>query len=185
MTDGEKAGEARKSMVDSVKGKAKEIAGAVTGNDSLTAEGQLQQAEAKERRDAAKSEAEADAEAAEAISLADDAKREASKGRLGAGADAAAVIQRVRGEQTVAKSAADEAGNREAVQEQAKAETDAQRDIVRAKVDERAEVEAAAQEYSDAVDEHRHSVSDAVRTQAQANQARRLAETIEHTDDRS
>ncbi|MGZ8813442.1 MAG: CsbD family protein, partial [Mycobacterium sp.] len=98
---------------------------------------------------------------------------------------AAAAIARVRGEEAAAKSAADEAGNREAVQEQAKADMDAQSEVARAKVDERAEVEAAAEEYSDAVDEHRHSVSDAVRTQAQANQARRLAETIEHTDDRS
>lgn len=185
MTDGEKAGEARKAMMDSVKGKVKEVAGAVTGNDSLTAEGQLEQTEAKERKDAAKAESQADAEAAEAMALADDAKREGSEGRLEAGVDAAAIIQRVRGEQAVAKSAADEAGSREAVQEQAKAEADAQRDIVRAKADERAEVQAAAQEYSDAVDEHRHSVNDAVRTQAQANQARRLAETIEHTDDRS
>ena len=36
-------------MVDSVKGKAKEVVGAVTGNDSLTAEGQLDQVNAKER----------------------------------------------------------------------------------------------------------------------------------------
>ena len=34
--------EARKGLIDSVKGKAKEIAGAMTGNDSLTAEGQLE-----------------------------------------------------------------------------------------------------------------------------------------------
>jgi len=185
MTDGEKAGEARKAMVDSVKGKAKEVAGAVTGNDSLTAQGQLEQAEAKERRDAATSDAQADAQAGEAMSLADDAKREGSEGRLAAGADAAAIIQRVRGEQAAAKSAADAAGHREAAQERAKAEVDAQGEIMRAKADERADVKAAAQEYSDAVDKHRHSVGDAVRTQAQANQARRLAETIEHTDDRS
>ena len=43
MTEHSKADEARKGLIDSVKGKAKEIAGAVTGNDSLTAEGQLEQ----------------------------------------------------------------------------------------------------------------------------------------------
>ena len=37
MTD-DKAGEARKGLIDSVKGKAKEVAGALTGNDSLTAD---------------------------------------------------------------------------------------------------------------------------------------------------
>ncbi|KWX67724.1 iron-containing alcohol dehydrogenase [Mycobacterium sp. NAZ190054] len=42
----DKAAQTRKSFVDSVKGKAKEVAGAVTGNDSLTAEGQLDQAQA-------------------------------------------------------------------------------------------------------------------------------------------
>lgn len=185
MTEGEKSGEARRTLIDSVKGKAKEIFGAVTGNDSLTAEGQLDQTDAKERREAARAEAEADAEAAEAMSLAEDAKREGSERRLAAGADAAAVTQQVRSEQAVAKSAADEAAHRDAVREQTKAEMDAQHEIMRAKEDERAEVDAAVEEYSEAVDEHRHSLSEAVGTQAQANQARRLAESIEPSDDRS
>lgn len=51
MTD-DNAAQTRKSFMDSVKGKAKEVAGAVTGNDSLTAQGQLEQTEAKERRQA-------------------------------------------------------------------------------------------------------------------------------------
>ena len=46
-TSNDKAGEARKGLLGSITGKAKEAAGAVTGNDSLTAEGQLQQAEAQ------------------------------------------------------------------------------------------------------------------------------------------
>ncbi len=53
---------------------------------------------------------------------------------------------------------------------------------MRAKEDERAEVRAAVDEYSDAVDEHRHSVNEAVRTQAEANQLRRRAEVIDHSD---
>ena len=47
MTKHEKADQARKGLIDSVKGKAKEIVGAVTGNDSLTAEGQLEQTQAQ------------------------------------------------------------------------------------------------------------------------------------------
>ena len=50
MTEHKKADEARKGLIDSVKGKVKEVAGAVTGNDSLTAEGQLEQTQAKERK---------------------------------------------------------------------------------------------------------------------------------------
>ena len=47
-------------------GKAKEVAGAVLGNDSLAAEGQLQQAEAAARKDASALDAVAGAEAREA-----------------------------------------------------------------------------------------------------------------------
>ena len=46
-------------------GKAKEVAGAVTGNDSLTAEGRLQQAEVTARQEAATDEAVADAQRTE------------------------------------------------------------------------------------------------------------------------
>ena len=182
MSEGEKSGEARRALVDSVKGRAKEIFGAVTGNDSLTAEGQLDQTDAKERQEAARAEAEAEAEAAQAESLADDAKRDASERRLKVGADAAAVTARVRGEEAAAKSEAEEAGRRDAVREQTKAEMDAQHEAMRAKDDERAEVRAAVDEYSDAVDEHRHSVNESVRTQAEANQLRRRAEVIDHSD---
>ena len=66
MTEHDKADEARKGLIDSVKGKVKEVAGAVTGNDSLTAEGQLEQTQAKERKEANSVEAVADAEAAQA-----------------------------------------------------------------------------------------------------------------------
>ncbi len=44
---GETAGKARSGIGDSVVGKAKEVASAVTGNDSLSAEGQLQQSRGK------------------------------------------------------------------------------------------------------------------------------------------
>jgi uncharacterized protein YjbJ (UPF0337 family) len=76
MTD--KADQARKGLIDSVKGKAKEIAGAVTGNDSLTAEGQLEQVQAKERKEANAVEAVADAEAAQARQEAAEATAEAA-----------------------------------------------------------------------------------------------------------
>jgi uncharacterized protein YjbJ (UPF0337 family) len=62
MGEHEKADEARKGLIDSIKGKAKEIAGAVTGNDSLTAEGQLEQTQARARKEANAVEAVADAE---------------------------------------------------------------------------------------------------------------------------
>lgn len=52
--------EAVKGVVEGVKGKAKEVAGAVLGRDDMFREGQAQQDKADAQRDAAKKEAEAD-----------------------------------------------------------------------------------------------------------------------------
>jgi uncharacterized protein YjbJ (UPF0337 family) len=51
---------ASKGVVEDVKGKAKEAAGALAGNDSLRDEGRAQQDKAEAQRDVAKKEAEAD-----------------------------------------------------------------------------------------------------------------------------
>ena len=45
MSESSKSDETRKGLIDSVKGKAKEVVGAVTGNDSLVADGQREQRE--------------------------------------------------------------------------------------------------------------------------------------------
>lgn len=52
--------EAVKGVVEGAKGKAKEVAGAVTGRDDLYREGKAQQDKADAQRDAAKKEAEAE-----------------------------------------------------------------------------------------------------------------------------
>ncbi|OBK27638.1 general stress protein CsbD [Mycobacterium asiaticum] len=59
----EKSGpqEAVEGVVEGVKGKAKEVIGAVTGRDDVKREGQAQQDKGDAQRDAAKKEAEADA----------------------------------------------------------------------------------------------------------------------------
>lgn len=75
MTENNKSDQARKGLIDSVKGKAKEVVGAVTGNDSLTAEGQLEQTQAKERKDANAVEAVAEAEAEQARQEVAEARR--------------------------------------------------------------------------------------------------------------
>jgi uncharacterized protein YjbJ (UPF0337 family) len=63
MTEHGKAEDARKDLIASVRGKAKEVAGVILKNDSLTAEGQLEQAQAKAHKEASSAEALADAEA--------------------------------------------------------------------------------------------------------------------------
>lgn len=52
--------EAVKGGVEGIKGKAKEVGGAVLGNDDLVKEGQAQQDKADAQRDAGKKEAEAE-----------------------------------------------------------------------------------------------------------------------------
>lgn len=52
--------------VEDVKGKAKEAAGAVTGNEDMKREGQAQQSKAAAERDVARKEAEAEKARAEA-----------------------------------------------------------------------------------------------------------------------
>src|SRR3954467_13868604 len=75
----DKAGEAREGLLDSVAGKAKEVAGAVSGKDDLVEEGQLQQAEARKRKEAVAEEAVADAKRQEATEELRDANREAAQ----------------------------------------------------------------------------------------------------------
>jgi uncharacterized protein YjbJ (UPF0337 family) len=55
---------ARRGLASTLVGKAKEVVGSVTGNDSLTAEGELQQAEVIARKEASTQEAIAHSETA-------------------------------------------------------------------------------------------------------------------------
>ncbi len=107
----DKAGEARQGFVSSVKGKAKEVAGAVTGNDSLTAEGQLQQSEAKARREANTGEAVANAERSEAAEALREEERAAAqqRARVTADADYARADSSARTAEQAAQRARDDA----------------------------------------------------------------------------
>src|SRR5688572_3064434 len=99
MSKNDKAAEARKGLLGSVTGKAKEVAGAVSGKDDLVEEGQLQQVEARHRKDAVADEAIADAKREEAGQELRDSSREATEQKGAAHADAArekADIQRQR-----------------------------------------------------------------------------------------
>ena len=116
MTEHSKADEARKGLIDSVKGKVKEIAGAVTGNDSLTSEGQLEQAQAKERKEANSVEAVADAEAAQAHAAATEARVAGAQERIAVNAQTAAVQSSVLNQQVAQKRAAEQVGQQEAAE---------------------------------------------------------------------
>ena len=69
--------EAIKGVVEGVKGKAKEVIGAVTGRDDIQREGQAQQDKADAQREAAQKEAEA--ESARAAAKANEAREKAEQ----------------------------------------------------------------------------------------------------------
>ena len=123
----DKAAEAREGMFDNVAGKAKEMAGAVTGKDDLVEEGLLQQAEAKNRKEAVADDAVADAKREEAAKEIRDTNREAAQQKNAARAKAEreeSVVERERaGEHAVAAREAErvEAAGLEAAEENADA----------------------------------------------------------------
>jgi uncharacterized protein YjbJ (UPF0337 family) len=178
MSEHRKADQARKGLIDSVVGKAKEVVGAVTGNDSLTAEGQLKQTQARERKEANAVEAVADAEAAQAHDEATDAKVQGAQARIAVSAETAATESAVRNRQDAQKRAAELAGQCEVAREQTRADLDAQRDVQRANAEERDEVGAAAEDAAGAVEEHQATVRQAATAQAEADRIRRQADSL-------
>lgn len=176
MSENNTSGQARKGLFDSVKGKAKEIVGAVTGNDSLTAEGQLEQSQAQERKEANTVEAVADAETNQADKELVQAKLEGAQQRAQTNAEAAVVEDAIEKRREGQKQAAQLAGQRDAAREKVQADLEAQRDVEQAKAQERAEIDAAGEDFVEAVDEHQSAVQEAAATQSEADRIRAQAD---------
>jgi uncharacterized protein YjbJ (UPF0337 family) len=183
MTEHSKADEARKGLIDSVKGKAKEIVGAVTGNESLTAEGQLEQTQAKERKEANSVEAVADAEAAQARAEATEARVQGARERIAVNAQTAAVENSVRNQQAAQKRAAEQVGQQDVAREKTRSELAAQAKVQQAEARERDEVDSAAKEVVDAVDDHLAAVRGASSAEAEADRIRQRANELTNEAD--
>jgi uncharacterized protein YjbJ (UPF0337 family) len=178
MGEHEKADEARKGLIDSIKGKAKEIAGAVTGNDSLTAEGQLEQAQARARREANTTEAVADAEAESAADLLSSARHQAAGARGVVRAGTEAAEQAAQKQQAAQVQQTAQAARHRAAEEQVRATVDEQREERRADIQEAVDTAAASREAGEAIDEHRAALGEAAEDQAEARRLRERAETL-------
>jgi uncharacterized protein YjbJ (UPF0337 family) len=183
MSEHSKAGEARKGLIDSVKGRAKEIVGALTGNDSLTAEGQLDQTQSNARKEANSVEAVADAETAQARTEAAEARDEGAQERFAVNAKTAAVENSVRNDQAAQKRAAEQIGQQDVAREKTRAELDALAKVQKAKVEERDEIDSAAEEVVDAVDDHLTAVQDASSARAEADRIRQHADKLTNEAD--
>ena len=183
MSDHEKAGQARKGLIDSIKGRAKEIVGAVTGNNSLTAEGQLEQTQAQQRKEANSVEAVADAEAEQARIEAAHARVEGAQERIALNAEQAAADSSARELQAARKRKAEQDAQQEAARAKTRAELDAQREVQQAKEEEREEITATAQEALDAAAEHQSSVQEATAAHTEAARLRRQADQLSNEAD--
>ncbi|ORJ60098.1 CsbD family protein [Mycobacterium simiae] len=177
MADQGKSGQARKGLLDSLKGKVKEVVGAVSGNDSLTAEGQLDQTQAQERREANAIDAVAEQQAQRARTQEAETKVEGARQRLAANAQASAVEGSIEAQQTAQKRAADQAAAQSAAVQQTQAKVDAERQVEQAKAEERAEKHAAAADATDAAAEHHSEVQVAANEKLAAERLRREAES--------
>ena len=178
MSEHDKSGQARKGLIDSVKGKAKEVVGAITRNDSLTAEGQLEQTQARDRMDANSVEAVADAEAEQARVEAAEARKDGAQERAAVSDKTRAAEYNVRNDQAAQKRSAEQAAQRASEQEKTRAELDAQLKVQQAKDAERQEIDAATDEAVDAAAEHQRSVRVAESAKEEADRVRRQAETL-------
>jgi uncharacterized protein YjbJ (UPF0337 family) len=129
MTNDDTSDEASEVLFDSVAGKAKEVAGALTGKHDLTKEGQLQRAEARTRREADSQNAIADAQTQQAAEELRQEKQQATEERRTASAES------TKQHQAVQQTAAAECANAEtAAQKQehagrARAGTEAMHDV--------------------------------------------------------
>ena len=184
MSEQRNAEDARKGLIDSVKGRAKEIIGAITKNDSLTAEGQLQQAQARDRKEASTAEALADAQAKEARIEVTNAKLDSVDARNRVDARIAAARNVAETQRATQKRAADQAAQRAAARESVQAQADAQREVQQAVAEEHAQVRAADEEVREALDDHRAAVADAAKARAKADGLRAQADDLPSITDR-
>jgi uncharacterized protein YjbJ (UPF0337 family) len=183
MSEDDKAGQARKGLIDSVKGKAKEVVGAVTGNDSLTAEGQLEQTQAHERKEANAVEAVADAEAEKARADETEAKTESAQHRIAVNAQAATVESSVEAQKAAQARAAEQAAQQDVAREATDAEIDRQREEQRAKAEEREEIREATRDVVDSAAAHQSSVQVASNEKLEADRLRRKADDLTNEAD--
>jgi uncharacterized protein YjbJ (UPF0337 family) len=183
MTEHNKADQARKGLIDSVKGKAKEVVGAVIKNDDLTAQGQVEQAQAKQRKEANQLESVADVETAEAQEQRAEAASQAAEARVEASQEARAREDAIRRDQDAQKQRAAESGARDAALGQQEAELKAQRQQAVANAERDAEVNAAQAEIADALDGRQQAVHESADARAEAERIRRQADALSDTAD--
>ncbi len=172
MSDDSSSQQARKGLFDAAKGKAKEVVGALTSNDSLTTEGQLQTAQAHEHREAKATELAAEAQAEEAGENLAEVKNTADAQRAAAQQSARDSEDAIRQDQQAQRVAAEQKKDRTVAAEVAGAEVEARAGQIEAMADGQSDAADATADELNAMSEHRREVSDAEAARSQADQIR-------------
>ncbi len=120
------ADNARKGLGATLAGKAKEVAGAALGNDSLAAEGQLQQAEAAALKESSTTDAVAQAEAKQAAAALASEHSPAEERREAAAAAANARVDQVQRDSEVERARVQAQTEADRVAEKARVDAEAQ-----------------------------------------------------------
>jgi uncharacterized protein YjbJ (UPF0337 family) len=180
-TAGRTASTARQGLAATLAGKVKEVAGAVTGNDSLANEGQLQQAEARARKQASLDDAVAKAEADQAARALSAEHRAAEQQRQAAQASAQARVAQVLDDTEREVLAAEVSAERQAAVEQARVDADARVELQATQYEEQRELSEA-----DRIEEQgrRQAAEDRAKAQAAADAAARARADAERLEDK-
>lgn len=178
MSEVSPAQEARQGLLSSVSGKVKEVAGAVLGNDSLAAEGQLQQAEASARKDASARDAVAEVEAREAAQVLarENAAAAQQQGAVEDVAQALLDATQREAERTAGLAAADVQAEKSVATRQA--EIEAQQELGRTAAHTREELRLADQQEAQARQESEQEAARAGAAEQAAVRARAEADRL-------
>lgn len=179
MTDSDgSAQEARHGLLGKLSGKAKEVAGAVTGNDSLTAEGRLQQAEVDKRQDAATAEAVADAQRTEAARKISEKAQVAARQKQVAAAQADADKARAEQDKASEQARADRVVKQKVAGDRAVAEVQATQRKNAADAEFGQDLRAANADQAQAQREHAVATARAADAEAAAAKAQAEADAL-------
>jgi uncharacterized protein YjbJ (UPF0337 family) len=164
MTDQENPERTAGGLVGAIAGRAKEAIGAVTGNDELTREGRLQQAQVD-----AQAEASRQAEAAQQRKAEADLESEKAETE----------IERQRLESEVAQHEREERIETDRAAAEMEAEVEAKRAALAAEIERQAREAAASSDEQRAESERIAAAQEAIRLEQEARQAERIAEVID------
>jgi len=169
---------ARQNLMGKLSGKAKEVAGAVTGNDSLTAEGRLQQAEVTARQEAGTDEVVADVQRTEAAKEIAEKARLAAQHKQVAASQAKADKARAEQEKTTEQAHAERAAEQKVAGDRAVAEVQAKQHKDAADAEFRQDLHSTDVDQAKAQREHAAATATAADAEAAAAKAQAAADAL-------